>query len=393
MIPYPRFTKLIVSHYMTIFPEISRRAHDRYHNLADDIMIKSIFNSGKSNGVVRIKILDWMITAEMKLMENNRTTSAPMTVNPKIAEGKSSAPRREKSHEDLEAKQNMEKVKKHLIGEEIKKLVEGSKNVEENVEVASSPLRNDDNETNLGTRPYVIRPIDQDDPYDDAHLKGENSAKRQKTFEHGTFTCKDLLHKETTRTRKPKEEIYSNSKIVQIIKTYWELGHERKFITKIVVRRANGCIVSITKSDYKNLNKNDIEDRYLLIINHKVDDYTETRLLWSLSIFIKSTVIWERVHDFQLGVESYQQQVNLTAPTITFPGIEKYKVFSIVCKRVYGIIYKNNKKEKRVIRHQEVHKFCDAILKRVLEGLKSYNNNVNYGYVTHNLNKEDVEYL
>ncbi|GJZ60091.1 hypothetical protein Tco_0615907 [Tanacetum coccineum] len=165
---------------------------------------------------------------------------------------------------------------------------------------------------------------------------------------------------------KPKEEVYSNSKIVQIVKTYWELGHEHKFITKTVARRANGCIVSITKSDYKNLNKNDIEDMYLLIINHKVDDYAKTGLLWSLSVFIRSTVIWKRGHDFQLGVESYQQQVNLTAPTTTFPSIEK---------------------------HSEVHKFCDATLKRVLEGLKSYNNDVKYGYVTHNLSKEAVEYL
>ncbi|GJR46380.1 hypothetical protein Tco_1314483 [Tanacetum coccineum] len=55
------------------------------------------------------------------------------------------------------------------------------------------------------------------------------------------------------------------------------------------------------------------------------------------------------------GVESYQQKVNLTAPTITFLSIEKFKVFSIVFKPVYGIIYKNNKKEKRVMRHQEVH--------------------------------------
>nr|GEU49318.1 retrotransposon protein, putative, Ty3-gypsy subclass [Tanacetum cinerariifolium] len=112
--------------------------------------------------------------------------------------------------------------------------------------------------------------------------------------------------------RKPKEEAYSNSKIVQIIKTYWELGLKQKFITEIVARRANRCIMSITESDYKNLNKNDIEDMYLLIIKSKV----------------------------------------------------------------YGIIYKNNKKEKRVMRHQEVHKFCDATLKRVLEGLKSYNNDV-----------------
>ncbi|GJX88244.1 hypothetical protein Tco_0340258 [Tanacetum coccineum] len=166
---------------------------------------------------------------------------------------------------------------------------------------------------------------------------------------------------------KPKEEIYSNSKIVQVIKTYWELGHEHKFITEIVARRANDCIVSITEPDFKNLNKNDIEDIYFLIMNGKIPDYADTRLLWSLSVFIRSSVIWERVHDFQLGIESYQQKVNLTAPTITFPGIEEHDMFSIIYEPVHGIIYKNSKKEKRVMRHTEIHKFCDATLNRELE--------------------------
>ncbi|GKA32211.1 hypothetical protein Tco_0718578 [Tanacetum coccineum] len=192
---------------------------------------------------------------------------------------------------------------------------------------------------------------------------------------------------------KPKEEVYSNSKIIQVIKTYWELGHEHKFITEIVARRANDCIVSITEPDYKNLNKNDIEDIYLLIINGKVPDYAETGLLWSLSVFIRSSVIWERVHDFQLGIESYQQKVNLTAPTISFPGVEKHKMFSIIYDPVHGIIYKTSKKKKRVMRHSEIHKFCDATLIRVLEGLKSYNNDVKYGYVQRELMNDEVEYL
>ncbi|GJW32704.1 hypothetical protein Tco_0052736 [Tanacetum coccineum] len=192
---------------------------------------------------------------------------------------------------------------------------------------------------------------------------------------------------------KPKEEIYSNSKIIQVIKTYWELGHEHKFITEIVARRANECIVSITEPDYKNLNKNDIEDMYLLIMNGMVPDYAETGLLWSLSVFIRSLLIWERVHDFQLGIESYQQKVNLTTPTIFFPGVEKHKMFSIIYEPVHGIIYKNSKKEKRVMRHSEIHKFCDATLNRVLEGLKSYNNDVKYGYVQRELTNDEVEYL
>ncbi|GKA43953.1 hypothetical protein Tco_0736677 [Tanacetum coccineum] len=188
---------------------------------------------------------------------------------------------------------------------------------------------------------------------------------------------------------KPKEVVYSNSNIIQVIKTYWELGHEHEFITKIVARIANECIVSITESDYKNLNKNDIEDIYLLIMNGKVPGYAETGLLWSLSVFIRSFVIWERVHNFQLGIESYQQKVNLTAPTISFTGIEKHKMFSIIYEPVHGIIYKNSKKEKRVMRHSEIHKFCDATLNRVLEGLKSYNNDVKYGYKQRDLTEDE----
>ncbi|GJT46589.1 hypothetical protein Tco_0955304, partial [Tanacetum coccineum] len=144
-------------------------------------------------------------------------------------------------------------------------------------------------------------------------------------------------------------------KMVLSLHKFPELGHEHKFITEIVARRANDCIVSITEPDYKNLNKNDIEDIYLLIMNGK--------------------------------------KVNLTAPTMTFPGIKDHEMFSIIYEPVHGIIYKNSKKEKRVMRHSEIHKFCDATLNRVLEGLKSYNNDVKYGYVQKDLTKDETEYL
>ncbi|GJU35406.1 hypothetical protein Tco_1183760 [Tanacetum coccineum] len=220
LIPYPRFTKLIVSHYMTAFLEISRRARNKYHNLYDDIMVKNIFNSRKHKDEVRMKIPRWMITDEMKLMENyrlyvvvfrvdvpttqsqpiestqgtHRTSSVSRSPNPDTNEGESSAPRKstvirlcipqrrstqltpptpipttaeaddiilqdtiqlslaeQKSCNELEAKQNVHKVKEHLIAEENEKLVEGAENVEK-VEVDSSTLRQDDTQTVPGTR-------------------------------------------------------------------------------------------------------------------------------------------------------------------------------------------------------------------------------------------------
>ncbi|GJW59190.1 hypothetical protein Tco_0105921 [Tanacetum coccineum] len=61
-----------------------------------------------------------------------------------------------------------------------------------------------------------------------------------------------------------------------------------------------------------------------------------------------------------LGMESYQQKVNLTALTITFLGIEKEELFTITSEPVVGMIYENSKGEKRVMIHKEIHKFCDA---------------------------------
>ncbi|GKA83534.1 hypothetical protein Tco_0805129 [Tanacetum coccineum] len=220
LIPYPIFTKLLVSHYMTDFHEISRRVHYKYHNLEDDEMVKSIFSSVKNKTGVGMKIPSWMITDEMKLMEyywmyatvfavdipttqsqpiestqgTHRTTRAPRSPNPDVDEGESSAPQKstvirlcipprrstrltpptpmpttaeaddiivqdtiqlslveQKSHDELEAKPNVQKVEEHLIAEEIEKLVEGTENVE-NVEVDSSTLRQNDNQNDPGTR-------------------------------------------------------------------------------------------------------------------------------------------------------------------------------------------------------------------------------------------------
>ncbi|GKC68805.1 hypothetical protein Tco_1101403, partial [Tanacetum coccineum] len=72
LIPYPRFTKIIVNHYMTIFPDISKRARDMYHNLQDDDIMNNIFNSGRHKNKVGMKIQDWMLTDEMKQSEHYR---------------------------------------------------------------------------------------------------------------------------------------------------------------------------------------------------------------------------------------------------------------------------------------------------------------------------------
>ncbi|GJZ83500.1 hypothetical protein Tco_0648673 [Tanacetum coccineum] len=174
LISYPRFIKLIISHYMTAYPEIYRRVRHKYHNLEHDEMVKIIFNSGKNKAGVGMKILSWMITDEMKLTENyqmyaevfgvdvptnmsrpvestqgmHKTTTAlrrstrltPPTPILTVAEVEDITLRdtiqlsinEQKSCDELEAKQHVEKVEEHLIAKVIEKLVEGPENVENN---------------------------------------------------------------------------------------------------------------------------------------------------------------------------------------------------------------------------------------------------------------------
>ncbi|GKG16745.1 hypothetical protein Tco_0361702 [Tanacetum coccineum] len=61
-------------------------------------------------------------------------------------------------------------------------------------------------------RPSTVCPRDQDDPHDDAHPEGENSAKRQKTYEHGTFIFGESSSGQDYES-KPDDDVLLNEKV------------------------------------------------------------------------------------------------------------------------------------------------------------------------------------
>ncbi|GJS65289.1 hypothetical protein Tco_0679853 [Tanacetum coccineum] len=158
-------------------------------------------------------------------------------------------------------------------------------------------------------------------------------------------------------------------RITEVVKITTDQPHGLDFIEQIIMMRENDKPDSFSEVDFKYLNKNNIEDLYHLCRNKKVN-YHETKLMNSLIMFIRSRVIWKRVHDFQLGIKSYQIKVNLTAPTLTFPGIEAYEPYAIVDKPNTCLIYLNIKDEKQVMYLVEIVKFCDATLEKVLKEVK-----------------------
>ncbi|GJV44257.1 hypothetical protein Tco_1428793 [Tanacetum coccineum] len=269
-------------HYMTAFPEISRRARDKYHNLEDDVMVKNILNSGKHKDDVGMKIPSWMITDEMKLTDHYRMLEPrsdkespeveitvelqPVNINEdeeESAEDDYELKRKEKGKHVEESRSTpspiiirsprthttlislntkkeimeeslptmvddrvMELTKKQvplyvaevLIMEREKSQTDVAKMIADAIqqerEILQSEISSQINDAisnhipsqddlpiwlalkykferlyvaTTPCRPSVIRPRDHDNPYDDSHPEGENSAKRHKTSMHGTF--------------------------------------------------------------------------------------------------------------------------------------------------------------------------------------------------------------
>ncbi|GJW50753.1 hypothetical protein Tco_0092104, partial [Tanacetum coccineum] len=171
------------------------------------------------------------------------------------------------------------------------------------------------------------------------------------------------------KVRKNPEDYYSNHRVTEVVRFVTDQPHRLDFMEQILVMRANDKPDSFSEAEFKYLNKNNIEYLYYLCRSKEIDNQ-KVKLMNSLITLIRSCVIWERVHDFQLGIESYQMKVNLTAPTLTFPGIEEHAPYTIVDEPRMGLIYLNSKDEKRVMYLEEIVKFFDATLEKVLNEVK-----------------------
>ncbi|GJZ03943.1 hypothetical protein Tco_0537218 [Tanacetum coccineum] len=179
-------------------------------------------------------------------------------------------------------------------------------------------------------------------------FKNFNKDERQ-TIQHWKDSWHKRVYKQNQRrVRDNLEDYLSNHRIFEVFRITTDQPHGLDFMEQIIAMRENDKPDSFSEADFKYLNKNYIEDLYYLCWKKKVN-YRETKLMSSLITFIRSRVIWERVHDFQLGIKSYQIKVNLTALTLTFTGIEAHEPYFIVDKPTTGLIYLNNKDEKRYV--------------------------------------------
>ncbi|GJR39718.1 hypothetical protein Tco_1215402 [Tanacetum coccineum] len=97
------------------------------------------------------------------------------------------------------------------------------------------------------------------------------------------------------------------------IKAYSRYGYD--YLSEIVLRRADHQEHKIAEKDFKNLYPSDFEDLNLLLLQGHLDHLSgsDKRMLsTAVKLWTRNLVIRQRVEDFQLGIESYQTQLNLT---------------------------------------------------------------------------------
>ncbi|GKB70882.1 hypothetical protein Tco_0932294 [Tanacetum coccineum] len=111
------------------------------------------------------------------------------------------------------------------------------------------------------------------------------------------------------------------------------------FLKEIVIRRDDYKEYKISKADFKNLHPNDFEDLYLLHLQGKLNN-----LPGSDKVHLYNAPNWD-ASDF-LFKEDY-----------------------IIVSKPRAVIYRDRNEVKKIMRINEVHKFSDGTLTRVLDKL------------------------
>ncbi|GKG29862.1 hypothetical protein Tco_0419760, partial [Tanacetum coccineum] len=101
---------------------------------------------------------------------------------------------------------------------------------------------------------------------------------------------------------------------------------------KIVLRRADLKEYTIAERDFKHMYPSDFEDLYLLNLQGHLNHLSpedKKILTTAVNLWTRNLVIRKRVEDFQLGIESYQTQLNLTKPRWEATGFKFKHDFTV----------------------------------------------------------------
>ncbi|GJZ98799.1 retrovirus-related pol polyprotein from transposon TNT 1-94 [Tanacetum coccineum] len=168
-----------------------------------------------------------------------------------------------------------------------------------------------------------------------------------------------------------RKDVRTHMRILSVvrIKAYSRYGYD--YLSEIVLRRADFQEYTIAEKDFKNLYPSDFEDLNLLLLQGHLDHLpgSDKRMLsTAVKQWTRNLVIRQRVEDFQLGIESYQTQLNLTKPGWDATGYEFKHDYTII-ESPRAVVFPVDNNDRKIMRFNEIYKFSDGTLTRILEAL------------------------
>nr|GEU83026.1 hypothetical protein [Tanacetum cinerariifolium] len=153
------------------------------------------------------------------------------------------------------------------------------------------------------------------------------------------------------------------------IKAYFRYGYD--YLKEITLYVADYQEYMIAEKDFKILYPNDFEDLNLFLLQGHLNhlSVSDKRMLsTAVKLWTRNLVIRQRVKDFQLGIKSYQKQLNITKPGWDTKGFE-YKHDYIIIDAPCVVVFPVGKNERKIMRFNEIYKFSDGTLTNIMEAL------------------------
>ncbi|GJR28832.1 hypothetical protein Tco_1105064 [Tanacetum coccineum] len=168
-----------------------------------------------------------------------------------------------------------------------------------------------------------------------------------------------------------RRAVRTHMRILSVVRIEVFSMYGYNYMKKIVLRRADLKEYVIAERDFKYMYPSDFEDLYLLNLQGHLNHLSpedKKILTTAVNLWTRNLVIRQRVEDFQLGIESYQTQLNLTKPRWEATGFEFKHDFTVI-DSPRAVIFRDKYGVQMIMRFNEIHKFSDGTLQQIDEAL------------------------
>nr|GEX54582.1 hypothetical protein [Tanacetum cinerariifolium]GEX55506.1 hypothetical protein [Tanacetum cinerariifolium] len=160
-----------------------------------------------------------------------------------------------------------------------------------------------------------------------------------------------------------------------------ERGHQS--LEEIIIRKQDDKLYKFREGDFKRLRRQDIEDMLLFLVQDKLSNLNlkeRYALNVALRMFTRRIVIQECVEDLQLGVKSYQKNINLKKPDTYRSDLRRMTLYTAYSD-IQGIINKDEINRNRLMHTDELYMFSACTLNHVRTSLNDIATGIEMDYL------------